>query len=189
MCTVPATSGLPLRGLQSHAEDLAFISPDHNGTSVGMLKITCYTECYHSRDTIKEQDVTDFHLPVGADDDLLGTIQEPVVPPAALSLKVGCITSIMRNLSIEDALVMNAREVVALRPNVIQIRLLQQGAIRRRARVWPTCRLSSFRGSASSSSHRVRIGRSSVASSHSDWHMPPRSTAASASPWIAWCLT
>jgi hypothetical protein len=48
----------------------------------------------------------------------------------------------------QGCLVMNAREVVALRPNVIQIRLLQQGAIRRRARVWPTCRLSSFRGSA-----------------------------------------
>ena len=103
------------------------------------------------------------------------------VPPAALSLKVGCITSITRNLFIEDALVMNAREVVALRPNVIQIRLLQQGAIRRRARVWPTCRLSSFRGSASSSSDRVRIRRSSVASSHSNWHMPPRSTVSRAS--------
>jgi hypothetical protein len=40
----------------------------------------------------------------------------------------------MRNLSIEDGLVKNARvQVVSLQPNVVQVRLLQQGAIRRRA--------------------------------------------------------
>src|SRR5580658_4689944 len=64
MFTVPATSGLPLWCLQSYAEDLAFISLDHNGTSVGMLKITCYTECYHGHGTIKEHDVTDFHTSI-----------------------------------------------------------------------------------------------------------------------------
>ena len=98
-----------------------------------MLKIPCHTECYHSHDTIKEQDEADFHLPVGAEDDLLATMQEPGVPPAALSLKVGCIASIMRNMSIEDGLVKNARvQVVSLQPNVVQVRLLQQGGIRRR---------------------------------------------------------
>lgn len=28
------------------------ISPDYNGTSIGMLKVTYYTESYHSHDTI-----------------------------------------------------------------------------------------------------------------------------------------
>jgi hypothetical protein len=49
------------------------------------------------------------------------------VPPHALSLKIGCIASIMRNLSIEKGLVKNARvQVVNLLPNVIEVRLLQQ---------------------------------------------------------------
>jgi hypothetical protein len=43
---------------------------------------------------------------------------------STLSLKVGCIAGIMRNLSIEDGLVKDAR---------VQVRLLQQGAIGRRA--------------------------------------------------------
>jgi PIF1-like helicase len=90
-----------------------------------MLKIPCHTECYHSHDTIKEQDEADFHLPVGAEDDLLATMQEPGVPPTTLSLKMGCITNIMRNMSIEDSLVKNARvQVVSLQPNVVQVWLL-----------------------------------------------------------------
>jgi hypothetical protein len=39
----------------------------------------------------------------------------------------------MRNLSIEDGLVKNARvQVVSLQPNVVQVRLLQQGGVRPR---------------------------------------------------------
>jgi hypothetical protein len=130
-----------------------------------------------------------FHLPVGADDDLLGTIQEPVVPPAVLLLKVGCITSIMRNLSIEDTLVMNARQVVVLRPIVVQIRLLQQGAIRRR--VWPTCRLSTFFFPRISFEFQSPGANWTVQRRQFPLRLAyaPRSTAARASPWIAWCST
>ena len=57
-------------------------------------------------------------------------MHEPGGPPTDLMLKVGCIASVMRNLSIEDGLVKNARvQVVSLHPNMIQLRLLQQGAI------------------------------------------------------------
>jgi len=95
--------------------------------------INCQPGAYHSHDSIKELDETDFHLPMGAESDLLATMHEPGVPPAKLSLKVGCIASIMRNLSIEDGLVKNARvQVVSLRPNVVEVRLLQQGAGRPR---------------------------------------------------------
>lgn len=62
---------------------------------------------------------------------MLATMRESGVPPANLTLKVDCIASIMRNISIEDGLVKNARvQVVSLQPNVVQVRLLQQGAIR-----------------------------------------------------------
>lgn len=89
---------------------------------------------YHSHDTIKELDDASFHLPVGAESDILATMHEPGVPPADLKLKVGCIASVMRNLSIEDGLVKNARvQVVSLHPNVVRVRLLPQGAIRARA--------------------------------------------------------
>jgi len=64
---------------------------------------------YHSHDSIKELDDTSFHLPVGAETDILESMHEPGVPPSNLSLKVGCIANIMRNLSIEDGLVKNSR--------------------------------------------------------------------------------
>ncbi|KAN0066774.1 PIF1-like helicase domain containing protein [Elaphomyces granulatus] len=69
---------------------------------------------YHSHDTIKELDDASFHLPAGAESDILATMHEPGVPPADLKLKVGCIASIMRNLSIEDGLVKNARVQVTM---------------------------------------------------------------------------
>jgi len=88
-------------------------------------------KAYHSHDSIKELDDTSFHLPVGAETDILASMHEPGVPPSNLSLKVGCIASIMRNLSIEDGLVKNARvQVVSLHPNVIQVRLLRQAGMR-----------------------------------------------------------
>jgi hypothetical protein len=44
------------------------------------------------------------------------------------------LASIMRNLSINDGFVKNARvQIISLHPNVIQVRLLQQGAMRPRA--------------------------------------------------------
>lgn len=81
---------------------------------------------YYSQDTIKELDDTTFHLPTGAEADLLSILHEPGVPPHALSLKKGCIASIMRNLSIEKGLVKNVRvQVVDLLPNMVRVRLLQ----------------------------------------------------------------
>ena len=62
---------------------------------------TSYKEAaYYSHDTIKEMDGSSFHLPTGAE-------AEPGVPPHNLSLEVGCVASIMRNLSIEKGLVKN----------------------------------------------------------------------------------
>ena len=58
---------------------------------------------------IKELDDTNFHLQMGAETDLLAIMHKPGVPPIYLTLKVDCIASITRNLSIEDGLVKNAR--------------------------------------------------------------------------------
>jgi hypothetical protein len=65
-------------------------------------------ETYYSHDTIKELDKSTYRLPSGTEADLLGIVCEPGIPPYKLSLKVGCITIIMRNLSIEKGLVKNA---------------------------------------------------------------------------------
>lgn len=54
-------------------------------------------------------------------------IHEPGVPPPNLSLKVGCIANLMRNLCIEKDLVKNARvQVIRLLANVVEIQLLGQ---------------------------------------------------------------
>jgi DNA helicase Pif1-like protein len=107
---------------------------DYNFTGLVIAKANRAAGTYHSHDTIKELDDASFHLPVGAESDILATMHEPGVPPADLKLKVGCIASVMRNLSIEDGLVKNARvQVVSLHPNVVRVRLLPQGAIRARA--------------------------------------------------------
>ena len=75
---------------------------------------------YYSQDTIKELDESAFHLPTGAEADLLAILHKLGIPPHTLSLKVGCIASIMRNLSIEKGLVKNVRvQVVGLLPNVV----------------------------------------------------------------------
>jgi hypothetical protein len=82
---------------------------------------------YYSQDTIKELDDTTFHLPTGAEADLLSMLHESGVPPHALSLKKDCIASIMRNLCVEKGLVKNVRiQVVNLLSNVIEVQLLQQ---------------------------------------------------------------
>jgi hypothetical protein len=52
---------------------------------------------------------------------------EASAPPPNLSLKVGCIASIMRNLSIEKGLVKNARvQIIRLLTNVVEVQLLHQ---------------------------------------------------------------
>lgn len=82
---------------------------------------------YYSQDTIKELDDTTFHLPTGAEADLLSMLNESGVPPHALSLKKACIASIMRNLCVEKGLVKNVRiQVVNLLSNVVEVQLLQQ---------------------------------------------------------------
>ena len=44
--------------------------------------------------------------------DFLSLATEPGIPPHALRLKPGCICSIMRNLSVDDGLVKNARVII-----------------------------------------------------------------------------
>ncbi|KAJ6041223.1 uncharacterized protein N7446_010881 [Penicillium canescens] len=84
-------------------------------------------ETYYSHDTIKELDDSTFNLPTGAEADLLSVLNEPGIPPHELSLKIGAVASVMRNLSIEKNLVKNVRvQVVNLLPNVVQVRLLQR---------------------------------------------------------------
>jgi hypothetical protein len=56
-------------------------------------------------------------------------LHEPGIPPSKLSLKIGCIASIMRNLSIEKGLVKNARiQVIRLSDNIVEVQLLQQNS-------------------------------------------------------------
>ncbi|EAW24643.1 uncharacterized protein NFIA_101270 [Aspergillus fischeri NRRL 181] len=102
----------------------AFLSPFN-------ARHTNYKEAaYYSHDTIKEMDESSFHLPTGAEADLLTMLHEPGVPPHNLSLKVGCVASIRGNLSIEKGLVKNVRvQVVNLLANVVQVRLLQHNQL------------------------------------------------------------
>ena len=44
--------------------------------------------------------------------DFLALASQPGIPPHALRMKVGCLCSIMRNLSIDNGLVKNARVIV-----------------------------------------------------------------------------
>ncbi|KAJ6003691.1 hypothetical protein N7522_006383 [Penicillium canescens] len=84
-------------------------------------------ETYYSHDMIKELDDSTFNLPTGAEADLLSVLNEPGIPPHELSLKIGAVASVMRNLSIEKNLVKNVRvQVVNQLPNVVQVRLLQR---------------------------------------------------------------
>jgi DNA helicase Pif1-like protein len=78
---------------------------------------------YFSQDVIKEMDS---YIPSANERDLLSMLHEPGVPPHQLSLKVGSIASIMRNLCIERGLVKNARvRITALLRNVVRVELLQ----------------------------------------------------------------
>ncbi|OOQ86332.1 hypothetical protein PEBR_21927 [Penicillium brasilianum] len=56
---------------------------------------------------VKELDDATFHLPTGTKADLLSMVRESGVPPHDLSLKKGCIASIMRNLCTEKGLAKN----------------------------------------------------------------------------------
>jgi hypothetical protein len=83
-------------------------------------------ETYYGYDTIKELDNLTYHLPSGTEVDLLGMLSKPGIPLYKLSLKVGCITSIIRNLYMEKGLVKNAWvQVLELLPNMIKVQCLQ----------------------------------------------------------------
>jgi hypothetical protein len=64
-------------------------------------------ETYYGYDTIKELDDSTYHLPSGTEVDLLGILSKLGIPPYKLSLKVGYIISIIRNLCMEEGLVKN----------------------------------------------------------------------------------
>jgi len=90
-------------------------------------KVPGVSSTYLSQDTIKELNNSSYYLPNGSEADLLADPREPGIPPHDLSLKVGCIATIMRNISLEKGLVKNTRvQVVSLLPNLVQVRLLQQ---------------------------------------------------------------
>ncbi|KAN0085389.1 PIF1-like helicase domain containing protein [Elaphomyces granulatus] len=97
----------------SDVVDRAFLSPFNarvDGFNDLMLRHLPGEETtYFSQDVIKEMDSSSFHIPSANERDLLSMLHEPGVPPHQLSLKVGSIASIMRNLCIERGLVKNAR--------------------------------------------------------------------------------
>jgi hypothetical protein len=83
------------------------------------------TATYLSYDTIKELDGEDSQLPTAAQADLLSMLNESGVPSYELSLKVGCIASVMRNLSMDQGLVKNVRvQVIGLRSNIVCVQKL-----------------------------------------------------------------
>ena len=82
-------------------------------------------------------------------EDLLATMKEPAIPPHQLELKVGCVCSPMRNLSIDKALVKNSRVVIrALRKNSIEVELIHpsKNQLRVQTKIRPLSTLS-FGGS------------------------------------------
>jgi hypothetical protein len=74
-----------------------------------ILMVISNIETYYGHDTIKELDNSTYHLPSSTKVNLLGMLSELGIPPYKLSLKVGYITSIMRNLCMEEGLVKNTR--------------------------------------------------------------------------------
>jgi hypothetical protein len=66
-------------------------------------------ETYYGYDTIKELDNSTYHLPSGTKVNLLGMLSKLGIPLYKLSLKVGYITSIIRNLYMEEGLVKNTQ--------------------------------------------------------------------------------
>jgi hypothetical protein len=74
-----------------------------------ILMVISNIETYYGYDTIKELDNSTYHLPSGTEVNLLGMLSKPGISPYKLSLKVGYIASIMRNLCMEEGLVKNTR--------------------------------------------------------------------------------
>jgi hypothetical protein len=66
-------------------------------------------ELYYSADYIKEDDQSDSDETTP---DFLALLTHNGVPPHVLRLKVGCICTVMRNMSVRKGLVKNARVVV-----------------------------------------------------------------------------
>src|SRR5436305_13683135 len=57
--------------------------------------------------------------------DFLSLTTEPGVPPHTLQLKSDCICSIMRNLSVDDSLVKNARVIITrLNQFTVEVKIL-----------------------------------------------------------------
>jgi hypothetical protein len=104
--------------------------PNEQGTHYARISTLPYywpTVTYYSFDTIKEDET-----PVPADHpattmDFLSLQRESGIPAQELSLKEGCICTIMRNLDINEGLVKNRRVLVEwLHERVIEIRLIRQ---------------------------------------------------------------
>jgi hypothetical protein len=76
-----------------------------------ILMVISNIKTYYGHDIIKELDNLTYHLPSGTEVNLLGMLSKPRIPPYKLSLKIGCIASIMRNLyiEVEEGLVKNAQ--------------------------------------------------------------------------------
>jgi hypothetical protein len=66
---------------------------------------------YYSSDTVKEDETLD-RQPTAELLEYLALTSEHGIPPHELTLKPDCLCSVMRNLSIEDGLVKNARVIV-----------------------------------------------------------------------------
>jgi hypothetical protein len=80
---------------------------------------------YLSCDRIAEVEDPADRPPSAAESDYLALLNEPGIPPHKLQVKVGTICSIMRNMSIDEGLVKNARvRVLELRRHIVRVELL-----------------------------------------------------------------
>lgn len=74
-------------------------------------------------------------LPSGEVLEFLALLKEPGIPAHELSLKVGCLCTIMRNLSIDNGLVKNAR-VLELHERFVKVELLPNSSLIRENKVF-----------------------------------------------------
>ena len=78
---------------------------------------------------MKEVEDPNDQLPSAVESDYLAMLNEPGVPPHMLRLKAGTICSIMRNLSIEEGLVKNARvRILELHRHIVRVELLRSAS-------------------------------------------------------------
>jgi PIF1-like helicase len=87
------------------------------------------TETYSSYDSLKENDGLNEEISLSMKEYLL-LFSESGVPPSTLKLKIGVICSIMRNLSLQNGLVKNARvRILEFKSNSIKVCLLNEPAV------------------------------------------------------------